>query len=84
VSGVHWRVRARASQFQHVDEAAIRAALAGRALGTKEDVAEIARLVDGRGLRLVQVSTWPGWWPRLPVLDSRIQITSEAPAAASP
>lgn len=76
--GVHWRVRARASQFRRVDEAAIKAALAGQTL---EDV---SRVVEGHGLRLVRVSTWPGWWPRLPLLDSRIRIQSEARAAAAP
>lgn len=76
--GVHWRVRARASQFRRPDEAAMRSALAGRTL---EDVGSV---VSDRGLQLVRVSTWPGWWPRLPFLDSRIRIQSEAPAAASP
>jgi hypothetical protein len=76
--GVHWRVRGRASQFRRLDEAAIRAALAGRGLD------EISGVVSDRGLRLVRVSTWPGWWPRLPVLDSRIQIQSEAHSAAGP
>ena len=76
--GVRWRVRGRASQFRRLDEAAIRAALAGRGFD------EISGVVSDRGLRLVRVSTWPGWWPRLPVLDSRIQIQSEARAAAGP
>jgi baseplate J-like protein len=76
--GVHWRVSGRASQFRRLDEASIRAALAGRSL------AEIDKVVTDRGLRLVRISTWPGWWPRLPVLDSRIVIQSEARAASSP
>ena len=76
--GVHWRVRGRASQFRRFDEAAIKAALAGR------DFAEVADVVSGRGLRLVRVSTWPGWWPRLPVLDARIAIQKDAPAAGAP
>ena len=76
--GVHWRVSGRASQFRRLDEASIRAALAGRMFG------EIDKVVSDRGLRLVRVSTWPGWWPRLPVLDSRIVIQSEARAASSP
>jgi hypothetical protein len=75
--GVHWRVRGRASQFRPPDEAAIKAALAGRPL---EDV---ARIVQDRGLRLVTVATWPGWWPRLPALDSRIVIKSEVRAAST-
>jgi hypothetical protein len=73
--GVHWRVSGRASQFRRLDEAAIRSALAGRA------VEEVKGVMTDRGLRLVRVSTWPGWWPRLPVLDSRIQIQKDAPAA---
>lgn len=76
--GVHWRVRARGAQFRRIDDAAMRSALAGRAF---EDVAAV---VSDRGLRLVRVSTWPGWWPRLPVLDLRIAIQSEAPAASAP
>jgi hypothetical protein len=73
--GVHWRVSGRASQFRRLDEAAIRSALAGRAFE------EVNGVMTDRGLRLVRVSTWPGWWPRLPVLDSRIQIQKDAPAA---
>lgn len=76
--GVHWRVRARASQFRRIDAAAIRAALAGRPFE------EVERVILERGLRLVRVSTWPGWWPRLPLLESRIQIQSDAPAAGPP
>jgi hypothetical protein len=76
--GVHWRVSGRASQGRRIDEASIRAALAGRTFG------DIDKVVSDRGLRLVRVSTWPGWWPRLPVLDSRIVIQPEARAASSP
>lgn len=75
--GVHWRVRARAAQFRRLDEGAIRSALAGRAFDDLDPV------ITGRGLRLVRVSTWPGWWPRLPFLDARIRIQSEAPASAA-
>lgn len=76
--GVHWRVRGRASQFRRFDEAAIKAALAGRGLE------EVDAVVADRGLRLVRVSTWPGWWPRLPVLDARIAILKDTPAARAP
>lgn len=76
--GVHWRVRGRASQFRRFDEAAIKAALAGRGFE------EVDAVVTDRGLRLVRVSTWPGWWPRLPVLDARIAIHKDAPAARVP
>jgi hypothetical protein len=76
--GVHWRVSVRASQFKQIDETSIRSALTGRPLE------EVTPVVTDRGLRLVRVSTWPGWWPRLPVLGARIAIESEAPAAAAP
>ena len=82
--GVHWRVSVRASQFRQIDESAIRTALTGRAFGSDEDYQAVTRVVSDRGLRLVRVSTWPGWWPRLPVLGARIAIQSEAPAAAAP
>ena len=82
--GVHWRVSVRAAQFPHPDESGIRSALAGRAFGSKQDYDEVTRVVTERGLRLVRVSTWPGWWPRLPVLGARIAIQSETPAAAAP
>lgn len=75
--GVHWRVRARASQYRRIDEAAIRQTLAGRSYG------DVDAVVGARDLRLVRVSSWPGWWPRLPLLDSRIQIRAEAPTASA-
>ncbi len=76
--GVHWRVRGRATQSRRFDEAAIKAALAGR------DLDAVSPIVTGRGLRLISVSTWPGWWPRLPVLDTRIAIKKDVPAARVP
>ena len=66
-----------ASQFRRLDEASIRAALAGRTFG------EMDKVLSDRGLRFVRLSTWPGWWPRFPVLDSRIVIQSEARAASA-
>ena len=72
--GVHWRVRARASQSRHLDDAAIRSALAGRPL----ELGEITRVVESHGVELKRVLSWPGWWPRLPMLDARIQITKPA------
>ncbi len=65
--GVHWRVRARAQQSTR-PQPQMTAALAGRAF---EDVGKIAR---DSGFELVRVQAWPAWWPRLPVLDSRITI----------
>ena len=78
VDGVHWRVRGRASQFRPPDEAAIRAVVAGKPF---EDVTKV---VEDRGLQLVRVSTWPGWWPRLPLLESRIVIQPESRAPSAP
>src|SRR4051812_2497742 len=68
--GVHWRVSVRASQFREPDEAAIRSSLSGRPFD------DVERVVTDEGLSLVRVSTWPGWWPRLPLLGSRIVIQS--------
>ena len=77
--GVHWRVRVKAAQYRAPDEAAIRAALAGRSFD------EVGPVVTGRGMRLVRVSTWPGQWPRMPFLDARIRIQTEAStSSASP
>ena len=76
--GVHWRVRGRGSQYRPPDEAAIRAALTGKPFE------EIAKVVDDRGMQLVRVSTWPGWWPRLPLLGPRIVIGIEARAPSAP
>ena len=75
-SGVQWRVRAKAQQYASGDAAQMRAALTGRGL---EDVDAVAA---ARGFKKVNVETWPSWWPRLPVLDSRITIKVEAPITA--
>jgi hypothetical protein len=73
--GVHWRVRGRASQFRSINESAMRSSLAARSFD------EIPAIVSDRGLNLIRVTIWPGLWPRLPVLDSRIKIQPLAPAA---
>ena len=75
--GVRWRVRGRASQFPRVNRAALSAALAGRPFGDIRDV------VEQRRLSVVRVTIWPAWWPRLPLLDSRIDVRTEAPASAA-
>ena len=67
-TGVQWRVRARAQQYASVDATQMRAALAGRGLE------EVDAVATARGFHKVNVETWPTWWPRLPVLDSRITI----------
>ncbi len=77
--GVHWRVRARAQQSTRPQRAQMTAALAGREL---KDVAKIAQ---DSGFELVGVTAWPAWWPRLPVLDSRITIkVDSAVSSGSP
>ena len=78
--GVHFLVRGKASQFPPVDEAAIRAALVGRPL----DVHEIQVVVEAHGVQFQRAFAWPNFWPRMPLLESRIQIQKEAPAASVP
>ncbi|HZP96120.1 MAG TPA: baseplate J/gp47 family protein [Candidatus Limnocylindria bacterium] len=78
--GVHWRVRVKAEQFRKLDEAAIRSTLVGRPL----DAVEITKVVEAQGVRWRRVLTWPGWWPRMPILESRIRIEKEAPPPPSP
>jgi hypothetical protein len=69
--GVHWRVRAQGQQFS-LPKPQMTAALAGRGY---EAVAPLARDL---GFELRSITPWPEWWPRLPVLDSRITIEVEA------
>jgi hypothetical protein len=75
--GVHWRVRAQGKQFPQPKTPQMTAALAGRGY---EEVAPLARQL---GFELRSITPWPDWWPRLPVLDSRITIQVELPPAAS-
>ena len=73
--GVHWRVRVRGTQSRRLDEAQIRSSVTGRAFN------EIEGVIADRGLVLRRVTIWPGlWWPRMPVLDSRIKVQKDAPA----
>ena len=77
--GVHWRVRAEAKQHAQAKKAQMTAALAGR------DYSEVEVLATQLGFKLVRIVSWPDWWPRLPVLDSRITIDVESlPAASAP
>jgi len=78
--GVHWRVRAQGKQVPQPKTQQMTAALAGREQGAAGQVAEQL------GFTLRSVTLWPDWWPRLPVLDSRITIVVESlpPAATSP
>jgi baseplate J-like protein len=70
--GVHWRVRARGQQSTRPQRAQITAALAGR------ELRDVAKIAQDSGFELVGVTAWPAWWPRLPVLDSRITIKVES------
>ena len=75
--GVHWRVRAQAKQKPQPNTTQMTAALAGREYGA------VRPLVEQLGFSLRSTTPWPEWWPRLPVLDSRITIVVESlPSAA--
>jgi hypothetical protein len=76
--GVHWRVRVRGLQFAEPKESQMKAALAGRA------IEETNSVVTPLGFELKSVTPWPSWWPRLPVLDSRITIEIASSAASPP
>ena len=76
--GVHWRVRAQGKQLPQPNKAQMTATLAGRGYD------EVRLFVTQRGFELRSITPWPEWWPRLPVLDSRITIEVEAlPSSAS-
>ncbi|MGH2472429.1 MAG: hypothetical protein ACRDG6_08515 [Candidatus Limnocylindria bacterium] len=76
--GVHWRVRAEGKQVPQAKKAQMTAALAGR------EYEAVDPLATQLGFKLRSITPWPEWWPRLPVLDSRITIEVEAlPAAAN-
>ena len=72
--GLVWRVRARAAQRPHFDENALRWALVG------QEPAAAAPLLAQRGLRVIEVRSFPSWWPRLPFFPLRIDIHSGAVA----
>lgn len=78
--GVRWRVRAEGKQVPQPKKAQMTAALAGR------EYEYAGPLAEQLGFKLRSITPWPEWWPRLPVLDSRITIEVEAlpPAANSP
>jgi hypothetical protein len=78
--GVHWRVRAEGKQVPQPNRPQMAAALAGR------ESQYAGQLATQLGFTLRNIRVWPDWWPRLPVLDSRITIEVEAlpPAASSP
>ncbi|HET9808884.1 MAG TPA: baseplate J/gp47 family protein [Candidatus Limnocylindria bacterium] len=78
-NGVRWRVRGSTLQYPQLKEELLRTALAGRPF---ED-AEI--LVPSQGLELKTITIWPGWWPRFPFFDSRLQIrVDDNPTTSAP
>ena len=78
--GVHWRVRAQGKQKPQPKTTQMTAALAGR------EYEAVRPLAEQLGFTLRSITPWPEWWPRLPVLDSRITIVVESlpPAASAP
>jgi hypothetical protein len=78
--GVHWRVRASGKQVPQPKTTQMTAALAGR------EYDSVGPLAEQLGFKLRSITPWPEWWPRLPVLDSRITIVVESlpPAASVP
>ena len=76
-NGVRWRVRGSTSQYPQLKEAPLRTALAGREFDEAQGV------MDGQGLELRTITVWPGWWPRFPFFDSRLQIRVDTPTPAS-
>jgi hypothetical protein len=73
-------VRAQGKQVPQARTTQMTAALAGR------DYDTVGPLAEQLGFSLRSITPWPEWWPRLPVLDSRITIVVESlpPAASSP
>jgi hypothetical protein len=79
-AGLDWRsavIEARYAWISEVEHAIRSNGAAGRTFS------EVDAVVSDRGMRLVRVSTWPGWWPRLPFLDARIRIQPETSASAA-
>ena len=40
-------------------------------------------MLEGQGLELRTITVWPGWWPRFPFFDSRLQIKVETTTPAT-
>ena len=76
-NGVRWTVRGSTLQYPQLKEAPLRTALAGREFGDAQAV------IDGQGLELRSITVWPGWWPRFPFFDTRLQIKVDPETAAS-
>jgi hypothetical protein len=79
-NGVRWRIRGSTLQYPQPKEALLRTALAGREFN------DVYGVMEDQGLEVRTITIWPGWWPRFPFFDSRLQITvDETPTtSASP
>jgi hypothetical protein len=76
-NGVRWRVRSATLQYPQLKEAPLRTALAGREFEDAKGV------MEGQGLEIRTITVWPGWWPRFPFFDSRLQIKVDTPTPAT-
>lgn len=65
---IAWDITISGSALASVNVDNVRRALAGRAPD------EVPALLEPAGVRLEAVVIEPGWWPRMPLLDSRIQV----------
>jgi hypothetical protein len=67
-NGVTWKITASGTQSPQVESARIRGALAGRT------PAEARAVLAAQGLRVTDIRIWPSGWPRMPLLDARIEV----------
>ncbi len=77
-SGVVWHVKARTTEHTRVDRATIAATVAGRERG------EVAPLLEPRRIRVVSVEARPVWWPRLPLLEQKINVVVGTAVSVAP
>ncbi|MBI3522750.1 MAG: baseplate J/gp47 family protein [Chloroflexi bacterium] len=75
---ISWTLHAAGSQLARVDREAIKRALAGH------DRSEVAGIVQGSGVRLARLDWFPEWWPRLPLIDARIDVREVPATPATP
>ena len=77
-SGVVWHVKASTTEHARVDRATIAATVAGR------EREEVPTLLDPRRIRVVSVEARPVWWPRLPLLEQRINVVVGSAVSVAP
>ncbi|MFN2521141.1 MAG: baseplate J/gp47 family protein [Candidatus Limnocylindria bacterium] len=77
-SGVVWHVKARTTEHARVDRATIAARVAGR------EPEEVPTLLDPRRIRVVSVEARPVWWPRMPLLEQRINVVVGSAVSVAP